>query len=100
MVNRNRGGAGGGINSNKRVEKPVRTGQRAEEVRHQGVSQIGQQMGNKITDRRGTVSGSVEKVRGELRPAGTPGSVPLGNAVAGNVGKGGPGAQALPKCER
>jgi hypothetical protein len=91
MVNRNRGGAGGGINSNKRVERPVKTGSRAEAISERGTSQIGQSLGNHITDRRGTVSGAVEKVRGELRAPGQPGSVPLGNQIAGNVGKCGPG---------
>ena len=92
MVKRNSGEAGGGIRSNKLVNKPVKTGSRAEAISERGASQIGQSLGNHITDRRGTVSGAVERVRGELRPQGTPGSVPLGNQIAGNVGAGGPGA--------
>jgi hypothetical protein len=92
MVNRNRGGAGGGINSNKRVERPVKTGSRAEAISERGTSQIGQSLGNHITDRRGTVSRAIEPVRGSLRPAGGPGGIKLGNELAGNVGKGAPGA--------
>jgi hypothetical protein len=82
---------GGGIGSRVNREVAVRYGQRAERISEKGTSQIGQSMGNHITERKGTVSGAVEKVRGELRPQGTPGSVPLGNQIAGNVGKGGPG---------
>jgi hypothetical protein len=94
--NRNSGSGGhrpgGGLASNKRKEVAVRYGQRAEEVRHQGVAQIGSSIGNHVTDKRGTVGRGVEKVRGELRPAGGPSGIPLGNQIAGNVGKGAPGA--------
>jgi hypothetical protein len=39
-----------------------------------------------------SASSSPQIARGRVSEAtGTPGSVPLGNAVAGNVGKGGPG---------
>ena len=82
MVKRNSGGAGGGIRSNKLVNKPVKTGSRAEAVSERGTSQIGQSLGNHITDRRGTVSGAVEPVRGALRPTGGPGGIELGNSVA------------------
>jgi hypothetical protein len=82
---------GGGIASNKRVEKPVRAGVRSEAINEKGVAQIGSSLGNHATDGRRSIN-PVEKLRGAQRPAGGPGGVPLGNAVAGNVGKGGPGA--------
>jgi hypothetical protein len=81
---------GGGIASRQHVAKPVRTGQRAEAINEKGVAQIGSSMGNHATDGRRAVN-PVEKVRGAPRPAGGPSGVPLGNAVAGNVGKGGVG---------
>jgi hypothetical protein len=90
MVKRN-GNAGGGIRSNKLVNKPVKTGSRAEAISERGVSQIGQSMGNHVTDKRGSVDGAVEKVRGELRAPGQPGAVMLGNQKALDVGKGGVG---------
>jgi hypothetical protein len=76
---------GGGIGSRVNVEKSVRVGQRAEEIRHQGVAQIGSSLGDHATDHRHSLGKSIEPVRGSLRPAGSPGSVPL------NVGCGGPG---------
>ena len=82
---------GGGIGSRVNKEVSVRYGQRAERISEKGVSQIGSSMGNHVTEHRRTASKAVEKVRGELRAPGTPGSVPLGNQIAGNVGKGGPG---------
>jgi hypothetical protein len=91
MAKRNSSGAGGGINSRQRVEKPVKYGVNARAINERGVSQIGQSMGNHITEGRRKVDGAVEKVRGELRPAGGPGGIKLGNELAGNVGKGGPG---------
>lgn len=91
--NGNRGGnrPSGGIGSRVNREVPVRYGQRAEEIRHQGVSQIGQNLGDHLTDHRKPASRAVEPVRGALRPAGTPGSVMLGNQKALDVGKGGVG---------
>jgi hypothetical protein len=44
-------------------------------------------MGNKATDHAGRLKGGVEEVVGTRKPI----SVPLGNEVALNVGKGGPG---------
>lgn len=91
MAKRNSSGAGGGINSNKRVDQPVRFGERARAISPAGVAQIGMSVGNHITGKRKSVDGGAEPVRGALKPAGGPGGVPLGNSVALNVGKGGPG---------
>jgi hypothetical protein len=77
-----KGGAGGGINSNKLVHKPVRTGMRTRAINERGVSQIGSSIGNHSTDKAKRLTGGVEPVRGALRPAGGPGGVPLGNEVA------------------
>jgi hypothetical protein len=82
--------SGGGITGKNVTQRPVRTGQRARAINERGVSQIGSNMGNHVTDRRQIVN-PVERTRGELRPSRTPGSIPLGNEVAGNVGKGGCG---------
>jgi hypothetical protein len=74
--------AGGGYRSKNVVEKPVKVGQRAEEIRHQGVAQIGSSLGDKATDHSGRLRNSVEAVRGSPRPTGSPGSFDLGNEVA------------------
>lgn len=83
---------GGGINSKQRVDVGVRNGRRAREERPRGVSQIGSAMGNHAMGKGGNLRGAVEPVRGARQQAGGPGGVPLGNEVALNVGKGGPGA--------
>jgi hypothetical protein len=58
-------------------------------MRPRGVSQIGESIGNKSTE-TGKVKGiPSEKIQGKSLPAGL--SVPLGNALATNVGAGGPG---------
>jgi len=62
-------------------------GQPAREQRPRGVSQIGQNMGNKSMNSGKVLRGAVEPVRGASLP-----SVKLGNEVAKNVGVGGPGA--------
>jgi hypothetical protein len=80
--------AGGGPRSNKNVSPPVRYGQPAKEKYVRGTSQIGQSLGNHITERRGTVN-PIEPVRGG--PIGGGLNVKLGNEVAKNVGKGGCG---------
>jgi hypothetical protein len=81
----------GGIGSNKSVEKPVKTGQRARAVSPRGVSQIGSSIGNHSTDRAGKLTKGVEPVHGPKKPAGGPGGIELGNQCALNVGGGGPG---------
>ena len=86
-----KGKAGGGIRSRVVTEKPVRYGERARKINERGVAQIGTSRGNHATNRAGLLKGDVERVRGQLRPSGGPGGVPLGNEVARNVGKGGCG---------
>jgi hypothetical protein len=81
----------GGYGSKQIVRPPVRTGQRAQQMHQSGVSQIGESVGDHITKRGGSSGYRGDPVRGGLRPAGSPGSVALGNQVAGNVGGGGPG---------
>jgi len=81
----------GGIGSRVVTTKPIRFGESAREIRPKGVSQIGSSMGNHATDRGRTFKGAIEPVRGNLKPPGSPGTVPLGNEVATNVGRGGPG---------
>jgi hypothetical protein len=88
MANSNRK-LGGGSGSRVNREVGNRVGQRANEMRPRGVSQIGSSMGNHRTDGSGKASRAVEAVKGRPLPAGL--SVPLGNAVSLNVGKGGPG---------
>jgi hypothetical protein len=73
---------GGGIGSRVNREVAVRYGQRAEEIRHQGVSQIGSSIGNHVTERRHPAPKATEAVRGALRPAGGPGGIELGNSLA------------------
>jgi hypothetical protein len=83
--------AGGGIRSKNVTQRPVRTGERARAMRPAGVSQIGQQIGNHSTEGKEKLTKAVERTRGELKPSGGPGGIPLGNEVARNVGKGGCG---------
>jgi hypothetical protein len=83
-------GSGGGYGSNKHVQTPVRTGQRAQQYHQGGVSQFGESVGAHTTN-KGESNYRGDKVRGAFRPAGSPGSVPLGNQVALNVGGGGVG---------
>jgi hypothetical protein len=83
----NRKGGGSGSAVVREVGNGV--GQRANEMRPRGVSQIGSALGNHRTDASGKASRAVEAVKGRPLPAGL--SVPLGNAVSLNVGKGGPG---------
>jgi hypothetical protein len=76
----------GGIASRQHVEKPVKTGAGAKAAHLGGVSQLGNKIGNHITNKSAT------NFRGDPLFAG-PGYNPTkyGNAVALNVGKGGPG---------
>jgi hypothetical protein len=83
--------SGGGINSRVNKSVSVRTGASATGVRPAAVSQFGSAIGNKATD-----AGKLT-YRGEKYQTATPISVPLGNEVATNVGKGGP-AQAERSC--
>jgi hypothetical protein len=97
MANRNRAKAGGGINSNKVVQKPVKVGQRAEAINERGVSQIGSNLGNKATDKPGILKGGVEPFRGAPRPPGSPGGVELGNSVAARTVCGPGGSREVSK---
>jgi hypothetical protein len=81
---------GGGIRTNKLVEPKVRTGERGRAINERAVSQVGQSLGNKVQDSRRSIN-PAETLKGAARPAGGVGGVPLGNEVAGNVGKGGAG---------
>jgi hypothetical protein len=81
----------GGLGSKVVVNKPVRIGTPARGISPGAVSQIGSAIGNKVTEE---VGGKIP-YKGEAylvgkTPAG--GAVPLGNQLANNVGKGGPGA--------
>jgi hypothetical protein len=82
---------GGGLGSRVVREVPVRVGNRSDVVNPRGVSQVGQSLGNHVTEsaRKGR---PVENVYAGRLPAGGPGGVPLGNEIAKNVGAGKPGA--------
>jgi hypothetical protein len=80
---------GGGLGSAQVREVGVRNGTPAREMRPRGVSQYGSSMGNHVTETGKKAKAAAERVPGRTLPAGL--SVPLGNAVALNVGRGGPG---------
>jgi hypothetical protein len=81
---------GGGYGSRVNAEKGVRNGDRAKVVNPRALSQIGQSLGNRAgTDMGAKNVNPVETMYGAREPKGGPGGVPLGNAVALNVGKGG-----------
>jgi hypothetical protein len=77
---------GGGIASRQRKEVGIRQGQPRERVRHAGVAQIGQRVGNHFTNRGASDYGGI-------KPFGAGQGYPseLGNKLALNVGTGGPG---------
>jgi hypothetical protein len=79
-----------GSQSRNVTERPVRVGNRSDVVNPRGVSQVGQSLGNHVTEsaRKGR---PVENMYAGRLPAGGPGGVPLGNQKALDVGKGGPG---------
>jgi hypothetical protein len=79
---------GGGIGSRVNRSVGVRNGASATGVRPGAVSQWGESVGNHAMGVSGMLRGPAEKYT-TATPAG--GRVPLGNEVAGNVGKGGPG---------
>jgi hypothetical protein len=79
----------GGIGSRVVNPQGVRNGAPARGLNPGGVAQFGSAIGNHITD-GGRVNYRGDEVRNGLTPAG--GAVPLGNQIATNVGKGGPGA--------
>jgi hypothetical protein len=79
---------GGGPNSRNNKTVPVRRGTPAYGVNPGAPSQWGSNVGNK--SQSGTSGYRGEAYRDGKVPAG--GAVPLGNQVAGNVGRGAPGA--------
>jgi hypothetical protein len=82
-------GSGGGIGMNKNVQPSVRTGSGSRGTHPGGVAQLGQHVGDKATHGNSKGSG----YRGEpLHNNRSFQPVPFGNEVAGNVGRGGPGA--------
>jgi len=84
--------SGGGILGNKNVSVGVRTGQpRKDNVSVGGVSQIGSAMGSTVKA-KGMGNGYGGTNSATFVMAGTYRQPPLGNQVALNVGKGGPGA--------
>jgi len=80
-------GSGGGIGMNKNVEPRVRTGTGSRGTHPGGVAQLGQHTGDHTTNRPGSSGYRGEPLHNNrnFQP------VPFGNAVALNVGKGGPG---------
>jgi hypothetical protein len=77
-----------GISSKNLTNRPVRTGVGARGVNKNWVSQIGQSMGNKATERPEVMRGvrAVPYKGASFKPA------PLGNELVNNVGAGKPGA--------
>ena len=73
---------------NKNVQPPVRTGSGSKGTRPAGVAMFGQMQGTHTTNRRTESDYRGERLHNDksFQP------VPFGNAVALNVGKGGPGA--------
>jgi hypothetical protein len=76
----------GGPRSRNVTEKPVRYGQPAQGKRHQAVSQIGQNLGDHVTESGKIHRGAVERVEGP-RPI----SVRLGNEMTKPCGPQGQG---------
>jgi hypothetical protein len=75
---------------NKNVRPSVQTGKPARQWHQGGVSQFGEVVGAHTTN-KGETAYRGDPVRGAYRPAGSPGSVPLGNQIATNVQGGGVG---------
>jgi hypothetical protein len=80
---------GGGIGSRVNVSVLVRRGTPARGISPGAVSQFGSSVGNHVTEAGSPIGYRGERYLEGKTPAG--GAVPLGNAVAGNVGKGGAG---------
>jgi hypothetical protein len=76
----------GGIRSRNVTEKPQRLGKPAQGKRHQAVSQIGQNLGDHVTESGKMHRGAVERVEGP-RPI----SVRLGNEMTKPCGPQGQG---------
>src|SRR5262245_42537277 len=86
-----KGGPGGGFGSNKHTRVEVHYGQQSKGRNPRAVSQIGQSMGNHATEHTGKMNRN-EVIERMQHPAPTAAGIGLGNELAGNVGKGGPGA--------
>src|SRR5262245_30983102 len=78
--------AGGGLHSRQVVQKPVRTGAPASGINPGYAGQRGMALGNRAMEGR-----SANRAAEPMNTT-APYSAPLGNEVAGNVGRGGPGA--------
>jgi hypothetical protein len=78
----------GGLGSKNVVEKPVRTGVGARAVNTRFVSRVGQSIGNKVTEKRGTLPSP----RADVYEGASYKPIALGNALVNNIGAGGPGA--------
>jgi hypothetical protein len=79
--------AGGGIHSNKVVAKPMRGGAPREGITAGYSGQIGTALGDHVTDRGAqTANRAAEPMK-----AASPYKSAMGNELATNVGKGGPG---------
>jgi hypothetical protein len=79
-------GSGGGFGSRNVKEVPVRVAQKPTGVNPGAVAQFGSAIGNHSTEQGRNLS-----YKGEPYREKTPIGVPLGNAVALNIGKGGVG---------
>ena len=75
-------GSGGGLGMNKNTERPVRVGPGAKGVNKQWVSQIGQSMGNHITEKSESLRGV--RADGPYKPPNF-NPVPQGNEVAAST---------------
>jgi len=83
--------SGGGLTSNKLVRPEVRTGTGAKGVKPGYTSQLGSMKGTHVTDRAETPASGALITKDAIRPP-AGGNQRLGNELATNVGKGGPGA--------
>src|SRR5215467_3018881 len=83
--------SGGGINSNKRVEVPIRTGKTARNVNPGGISNLGSSIGQGSTQGHRSAAGnpSTKFFKGDY-PGGSVGAQKLGNQVSAEY-KEGPG---------
>jgi hypothetical protein len=95
MANSNRKLGGG---SGSRVNKEVgnRLGNRSDITNVRAISQIGQTLGNHVTETRKTTDPREKTYTGRL-PAGGPGGVPLGNETAARCAAGPGGGREVMK---
>src|SRR5262245_888261 len=86
------GKPGGGFGSRQHTRVEVHYGQQSKGRNPRAVSQIGQAMGNHATEHTGKMNRTEVMERMGSSAAPTAAGIRLGNELAGNVGKGGPGA--------